>query len=109
MSKAVRAAMVAASVGNVKACLTMDESEDRWLTSAPTADVRNILDELERLRGIETTVKDLIRKLEKLRSNALENARKYRDQWQIGYALDYERAAHRYMTEIDTLEEILDS
>jgi uncharacterized protein YciI len=52
-SAAVRAAVLKSSVANVTACVDVDEREDRWLTEAPVVDVRNVLEELARLQGLE--------------------------------------------------------
>lgn len=99
--------MVSASVGNVMACVDIDEADDRWLTQAPVADVRNVLDELERLQTIEERLKLRISSKGHIRATLLENARVARDQWQIEDALEWERRARLILEEINGMEELL--
>ena len=107
-SEAVRAAMVKASVGNVKTCLMLDEDSGAHWTSAPAADVHNVVDELARLQAVEARIKARIEDLGVRRDRALEQMRKCRDSYRMSdRSLTWERKASGYLDRIYELEEML--
>jgi hypothetical protein len=101
--------MVSASVGNVMACLMLEEEAGEYWLTAPAVDVRNALEELERLQRIEAALTDRINAKRQERDSLLKDSRACRDEWQIEDALYYERKAWEILAEITELEDFLNA